>query len=937
MKYSTKVFASLKTTITVGLLAVATACSPTLQSQMLESETSEKNQNVIVTTTTVPPTTTTTQPDLTPPNGCPTPVPGFTPAGTIRINSSELYTNNSELSLSLSKNEGFLMKISNNSNCACGEWENYSTTKTWNIHTANASNAISVQYRDFEGVSHCASATITHDTLAPDIALELDPSSEFDTPSLVRLNYSIDDSGSGYANHECRLNGQSVNCLRDPATKSGSLTYNNQIKGDYIFTLTARDQLGQAATRELRWTIIRDETPPAISLEFDSSSDFDVPSNVKLNYSVIETDSGVASHQCTLNGSAVACPLTTQAPYQGSISFPNQVKGDYVFIITVSDQIGNLASKDIRWTVTKDETPPQIALAIDPSSKFEAPSRVKLNYSIDDAHSGYGSHSCKLNNVTVVCARNTATKSGSVTCNNQAKGDYIFILTAVDQLGNSASREVRWTITRDEVDPVINLQLDSSSNFEVPSLVRVNYFIDDIHSGVQEHHCKLNGALTPCDRDPILKTGNVTFSNQTQGDYVFEVTAMDFLGNTASQEINWTIRQSDIVPPTISLVFDPTSKFDTPSRLKLDYSIVDTDSGYKDHNCTLNGTITNCPRNPQNGTGNVIFNNQAIGDYVFVITARDNKNNTSTKQLFWNIRQSTRPIAQNYELSSNNKVDILMIIDNSQSMAFEQRNMAQRMSTFMTQISSLDYKIAITTTDPRSSKDWGDGKFLKMVGLNNQYVITPATPLQQAQQVIGKTLQRKESGDSKEQAIFATYRAIEKSVATATSPNKGFVRPDAAFAGIVISDEDESANSTKNQPQNLLNYVKSLWANKLFVWHSIITKPNDTACKSSEGYSYGVRYDQFSRLTGAGTIGGAIIGSVCAQDYGTQLRGIGDSIQAMQRVIVLECSPLGNPNSSVAVTRNGQNYNEAYEVQGTRLVFERPLQVGQYRLNYECL
>ncbi|PIS10564.1 MAG: hypothetical protein COT73_08700 [Bdellovibrio sp. CG10_big_fil_rev_8_21_14_0_10_47_8] len=316
-------------------------------------------------------------------------------------------------------------------------------------------------------------------------------------------------------------------------------------------------------------------------------------------------------------------------------------------------------------------------------------------------------------------------------------------------------------------------------------------------------------------------------------------------------------------------------------------------------------------------------------------------------------------VRQDYQIKSNKKVDILIVDDNSGSMEYEQRSMAKRMSTFLNQLSGLDWRVAVTTTDPRSSAIWGDGRIVEMKGLPRQYFIDSSMDSDRAQKILGNTLQRPETGSPYEQGIYATYRAIERSFMTSKekacsctsshasstnygknsacrSPNQDFFRDDANFATIVISDEDESKKKEKNIPENLLKFVKSTWKDKNFAFHSIVTRPGDVACKKGHGASYGNIYARMSQLTGNGTVGGAIIGSVCETDYGSQLAGIGDSVQQMQRVIPLKCAPIGSSTSSVVVWLNGSNYTASYEVQGDRLVFSSRLPAGQYSLEYRC-
>ena len=67
------------------------------------------------------------------------------------------------------------MKISDDNQCGCGTWENFVSTKDWDLKKQNSLNDVSVQFKDYEGrYSQCVKLSILHDNLAPKIAIALD-------------------------------------------------------------------------------------------------------------------------------------------------------------------------------------------------------------------------------------------------------------------------------------------------------------------------------------------------------------------------------------------------------------------------------------------------------------------------------------------------------------------------------------------------------------------------------------------------------------------------------------------------------------------------------------------------------------------------------------------------------------------------------------------
>lgn len=389
----------------------------------------------------------------------------------------------------------------------------------------------------------------------------------------------------------------------------------------------------------------------------------------------------------------------------------------------------------------------------------------------------------------------------------------------------------------------------------------------------------------------------------------------------------------DTLGPVINISLDPANTYEAGKDTRLNLSTSDPGSGVQSITCKLNGVATNCAP----GSTTIVFPQQPAGSYTFEVVAKDSLGQATTQTATWTVKVPLQNITQNHVIQSNNKVDILLITDNSGSMEYEQKSMAQRMSTFINQLAGLDWRIAVTTTDPRADVAWGDGKLIEMSGLPGQTFISSTMNATTANNALSATVQRPEVGSGDEQGVLVTYRSIERALEPTANANKSFYRNDANFAAVVISDEDESATGPKNIPENLLSFVETKWPTKNFAFHSIITRPGDQQCKDTHGYSFGYVYDKMSKLTGAGKVGGATIGSVCEADYGSQLRGIGDSVQAMQKLIQLNCPPVGPATSSVIVTLNGSNYTGSYTVQGDRLVFTNHLPAGNYTLKYQCL
>lgn len=398
----------------------------------------------------------------------------------------------------------------------------------------------------------------------------------------------------------------------------------------------------------------------------------------------------------------------------------------------------------------------------------------------------------------------------------------------------------------------------------------------------------------------------------------------DFDGRT-SRCYSRSIKIDDAGPEIIFSQY-PASSVEEGSTVEIVYSVTDLLSDVKSVTCEFAGVQKPCLA----GTATVQFPSMIAGDYVFKISAEDIFGNRSSKSIGFKVTSLYKQMAQEVKVNQYNKVDILFVMDNSGSMAYEQRSMANRVRNFIDVIRGLDWQIGITTTDPRNTT-LGDGRLVPMKSLSSTYLLNSSMEENLVRDVLSSTLQRTETGSGSEQGIYTTYRALERSVAN-DGNNSGLIREGAQLAVVLISDEDESANGAKNDPSNLINYIQQTFqGSKALSFHSIITRPDDTACKSTYGATYGFRYQSISNLTGG------VIGDVCALDYAAQVQGIAEGVRKTLKTFSLACEPVQDGVRKIEITKDGAPFTEAFTVAGVNVSFTDMLPEGNYDVKYTCL
>lgn len=239
------------------------------------------------------------------------------------------------------------------------------------------------------------------------------------------------------------------------------------------------------------------------------------------------------------------------------------------------------------------------------------------------------------------------------------------------------------------------------------------------------------------------------------------------------------------------------------------------------------------------------------------------------------------------------KIDVLVVVDNSGSMAQEQANLAANFPQFISVIeqSGLDYRVAITTTGmdytysqatlpglppiPSSQTGGDNGAMLQPAGCN-----LPRRWIQAGDANPGMLFACAANvgtgGPSDEMPLAAMRAALEDRIADGT--NAGFRRDDALLAVVMLTDENDCSyeqpvtlgfaeSLCDAQQEPVANYVAFLdgftgdrgrWAT------AVIAGPGPDTCSSTFGDAdYAQRLDQFVMQAGPAN---GVLSSICVGD-----------------------------------------------------------------------
>lgn len=246
--------------------------------------------------------------------------------------------------------------------------------------------------------------------------------------------------------------------------------------------------------------------------------------------------------------------------------------------------------------------------------------------------------------------------------------------------------------------------------------------------------------------------------------------------------------------------------------------------------------------------------------------------------------------------------DILFVIDTSGSMAEEQALLKNGFPSFTSTINdnsggTLDWHIAITTTDVLNAGAGNGGSLMPFAGMPGRYYLDSTLTGSQANTAFQDTVTLGTTGSGDERGIAAARMMVEREMNPATSV--GFLRPDTPLSIIVLSDEDERStrdtSSAEYQPLEPIdepgNFLPGIHAadtvssgRKTITFHSIVT--SSQACLSGAGAYMGTTYMQLSALTNG------IVGDICALSgsYQDQLKSMAANIVNEARTYTLPCN-----------------------------------------------
>jgi hypothetical protein len=282
----------------------------------------------------------------------------------------------------------------------------------------------------------------------------------------------------------------------------------------------------------------------------------------------------------------------------------------------------------------------------------------------------------------------------------------------------------------------------------------------------------------------------------------------------------------------------------------------------------------------------------------------------------------------------SNKIDILIMVDDSGSMEREQQQLADGFNTFISSLAGIDWQIGVALTDPNNyGRLVGPADLAESGRTGSEFILKPTQV--DVETKFRHTVQRTTSsgvflqGSGDEQPIRMANLAIDGH----NNPEvaQGLFRENSNLAIVILSDEDERScgndpnraeciNEVQNQYREFVerNYPESLIRNvattfnrlKSVVVNAIVIKPNDSVCFANQnqvGGPYGNRGKYGIVISELVAMTAGLLGSICdngAGGFTDDLRNISENIydQINPETITLQNIPIAAPTVRLTVT-----------------------------------
>ncbi len=248
---------------------------------------------------------------------------------------------------------------------------------------------------------------------------------------------------------------------------------------------------------------------------------------------------------------------------------------------------------------------PEITIAA-PEAKWYNADPITVSFSATDAMSGLDTITANVNGTDIVSGDSVS---------GLGNGIHTLSVSAKDKLGNESTKSVNFNVDKDA--PVITITAPLAQIY-AGKVITPEFSAVDSLSGVASVTAALDGSEV---------TSGVAVSGLASGLHTLAVTAVDNVGNTATQTVVFTM---DSTPPVITIVSPEAKQYLQAGGVLVSFGAVDDFSGVASISATMDGAAIG------NGTTYSLLW-APLGTHTLVVTAVDGMGNSTAKSVTFTI------------------------------------------------------------------------------------------------------------------------------------------------------------------------------------------------------------------------------------------------------------------------------------------------------------
>ncbi len=294
-------------------------------------------------------------------------------------------------------------------------------------------------------------------------------------------------------------------------------------------------------------------------------------------------------------------------------------------------------------------------------------------------------------------------------------------------------------------------------------------------------------------------------------------------------------------------------------------------------------------------------------------------------------------LVETFTVSTLDKLDLLLVVDNSSSMAQYQQKLSAGLVPLLSHISNTDWQIMVTTTSPDRKRNPMDPAHpIKTYGCprvngkdpNDKVIISRDDYIKNSQSIDAKFIWKVlagETGDPVEHGLLAAVSALDGECGDST---RSWTRPDAQKVVLMLTDEENCGSDPDQNCDTDLDADPNFFLSrapgaKLFaLLHDL---DRYTECVD-EGY---VRKPDDYRFLIAKT--GGMEGNICEGHYDTTLEEISRNMHPVNRK---EFPLLFKPEQeTLKMEIDGRPWSSNFNIVDGKIRFETPLPAGAKMLS----